>query len=300
MSQKEFRIALSRELVDNQTFRKRSFQTMPKHITKKKKRVEESDERQKRLYGVPEEVRYQKLEGGRRRGRGRRRPATRLQAQQGAEQPGDAISGAEDSEDEEEPEPAPVARHQPTANLLGWRRPTPLNKNQLSNLRRIIDDVDDFQYTNDRYRIHTRLFEFVFNKLRESRRYKLLPLPKATTGSVAQQMAWMPDESITDRNSQHISGQGRVVSRTNVPTRIVTAARVMCYRVIREQIDERHAWACLYWDRYRNTPAAWARNRNTYLVRGSSGLFEWTSFSTAIEDRSDAVTEFLNKFKTKG
>lgn len=61
MSQKEFRIALSRELVDNQTFRKRSFQTMPKHITKKKKRVEESDERQKRLYGVPEEVRYQKL-----------------------------------------------------------------------------------------------------------------------------------------------------------------------------------------------------------------------------------------------
>lgn len=61
MSQKEFRIALSRELVDNQTFRKRSFQTMPKHITKKKKRVEESDERQKRLYGVPEDVRYQKL-----------------------------------------------------------------------------------------------------------------------------------------------------------------------------------------------------------------------------------------------
>ncbi|CAG9568336.1 unnamed protein product [Danaus chrysippus] len=54
MNQKEFRIALSRKLVDNQTFRKRSFQTMPKHITKKKKRVEESDERQKRLWGTNE------------------------------------------------------------------------------------------------------------------------------------------------------------------------------------------------------------------------------------------------------
>lgn len=60
MSQKEFRIALSRELVDNQTFRKRSFQSMPKHITKKK-RVDASNERQKRLSGVPEEIRFERL-----------------------------------------------------------------------------------------------------------------------------------------------------------------------------------------------------------------------------------------------
>lgn len=61
MSQKEFRITLSRELVDNKTFRKRSSHSTPKYLGKKMKRVEESDERQKRIFGVPEEIRFERL-----------------------------------------------------------------------------------------------------------------------------------------------------------------------------------------------------------------------------------------------
>lgn len=60
MTQKEFRISLSRELVDNTTFRKRSFKSMPNYVSKKKK-VEESVERQKKIFGVPEEVRFERV-----------------------------------------------------------------------------------------------------------------------------------------------------------------------------------------------------------------------------------------------
>ncbi|CAK1592483.1 unnamed protein product [Parnassius mnemosyne] len=63
LSQKEFRLTLSRELVANATFRKRPFATMPKFASKKSKSVqsEESESRQKKLFGVPREIRFSEL-----------------------------------------------------------------------------------------------------------------------------------------------------------------------------------------------------------------------------------------------
>ncbi|CAH0731005.1 unnamed protein product, partial [Brenthis ino] len=61
--QKEFRLTLSRELVANATFQKRPFATMPKFASKKSKSVqsEESESRQKKLFGVPREIRFSEL-----------------------------------------------------------------------------------------------------------------------------------------------------------------------------------------------------------------------------------------------
>lgn len=236
------------------------------------------------------------------RGRGRRNELALLLDREDEAPEGDALAGVQEPEEPEENEPEPPARHQPTANLLGWKTPKPFNKNQHFNMTKIIDDPDDVEFTNDRYRIHPRMFEFVFNRLREAKRYKLLGLPSSTIGSVAQQLAWVPEEPAYDRNVQYISCQGRVTSFANVPTRIVTAARVLCYNVIRNvhgEDEDRHPWSCLHWNRYREVPGDWSGNRNTYLVRGTQGLYEYTPFSTALEERDDAVTAFLNKFKAR-
>ncbi|KAJ2952354.1 hypothetical protein O0L34_g4640 [Tuta absoluta] len=61
MDQKAFRIALARGLIGNLTFRKRKFSSTPKFSAKKKKNVDVSDSRQKKAYGVPEEIRYGNL-----------------------------------------------------------------------------------------------------------------------------------------------------------------------------------------------------------------------------------------------
>lgn len=60
MKQKDFRLALARELVDNTTYRKRPFKSLPNYVSKKKK-VNESGERQKQKFGVPHEVRFGRL-----------------------------------------------------------------------------------------------------------------------------------------------------------------------------------------------------------------------------------------------
>lgn len=248
----------------------------------------------------------------RRGGRGRGRPRVRrnelellVDRREGADeaqQPQADLDGVEEPEEdeseEEEPEP-PRPVHRPTANLLGWRTPFALNKNQHANVQKIIRDPDDVEFTNNRYRVHPRLFEFVFNRLREAKRYQLFDIPKNTTGSIAQQLAWTPEEAVIEPDVQYIHGQGRIIGSNNLAVRIVAAARVFCYRIIRNPIDGNNSWACLHWDRYANVPGNWSGNRNSYLVRGSRGLFEWTPFSTSIEDRNDAVTTFLNKFKAR-
>lgn len=56
MSQKAFRLALARGLINNTTFRKRKFSSMPKYA--KKSRKSEDDSRQKKVFSIPEEIQY--------------------------------------------------------------------------------------------------------------------------------------------------------------------------------------------------------------------------------------------------
>ncbi|XP_026735864.1 piggyBac transposable element-derived protein 4-like [Trichoplusia ni] len=58
MTQKYFRIALSKELINNLSFRKRSFHSMPKYNIKKSK---QSNERQKTVHSVPDGLRTEQL-----------------------------------------------------------------------------------------------------------------------------------------------------------------------------------------------------------------------------------------------
>lgn len=60
MTHKEFRLALSRELVANATYRKRSVAVMPKFASKKSKTTE-NQARQKTVFGVPQEIRCTEL-----------------------------------------------------------------------------------------------------------------------------------------------------------------------------------------------------------------------------------------------
>lgn len=63
LTQKQFRLILSRELVANATFRKRSFISMPKFASKKSKsaQTEQNASRQKKVFGVPEEIRFSEV-----------------------------------------------------------------------------------------------------------------------------------------------------------------------------------------------------------------------------------------------
>lgn len=216
----------------------------------------------------------------------------------------DIAGGIEEEEPELERPPTPRQINQPTANLLGWHRSTILNKNQQAEMLNVIEDPEDIEYVIPRYCVHRGLFEFVYRRLREAQRYKITPLPKNTDGSVAQQLAWKPTTAIVNRHKQFIAGEGKVMSRTIVPTRIVTAARVFCYRSIRPEIDDDVAgrvdpWCCLHWGRYTNVPGDWRGNRNHYLTHGMPGLYDCLPFGSSIEGRDDAVVDFLNKFKAR-
>lgn len=142
----------------------------------------------------------------------------------------------------------------PNANLLGWRTPVTLNKNQMAEMLNVFDDPEDVEFQNQRYCVHRELFEYVYRRLRECQRYKLSNLPKTINGSVAQQLVWKPKVPILHRNRQFISGEGQITSRTLLPTRIVAMARVLSYRSLRSEHDDEevdvavHPWSCIDWN----------------------------------------------------
>lgn len=55
MNQKAFRLVLARALINNITFRKRTFSSMPKYATVSKRG---DDSRQKKVFNIPEEIQY--------------------------------------------------------------------------------------------------------------------------------------------------------------------------------------------------------------------------------------------------
>ncbi|CAH0725618.1 unnamed protein product, partial [Brenthis ino] len=167
----------------------------------------------------------------------------------------------------------------------------------------LIPDVDHVDFQIDRYSLNRDIFELVYRRLRECARYKVVPIPKGTTGSLAQQLAWRPSAPVVSRDAHFISGEGKIISRTLVRTRLVTAARVLCYRAVRPEFGDEdgpeiNPWSCIWFVRYREVPQQWSANRNNRLVDGTCGPYEHTPFSSSIENRHDALTEFLNKFKT--
>lgn len=135
-------------------------------------------------------------------------------------------------EEEEEDAPQPV---RPTANLLGWHKPTSLRPNQLSELSDVLPEPERPFMRIARYSVHRELFEFVERKLRECKRYKLSQIPCTTAGSVAQQVTWSPSEWTPNRFDHFTSQPGQCTSRTTLPLRVANAAKVMCYRAIRRE-----------------------------------------------------------------
>ncbi|KAJ8720668.1 hypothetical protein PYW08_006133 [Mythimna loreyi] len=88
-------------------------------------------------------------------GRIERRPAVRPARRLDVEVPRpDDVDIAEDVEEEEDAQrpPTPNPAHQPTANLLGWRQATALNKNQLGEITQISEDPVEVEYVFQRRR----------------------------------------------------------------------------------------------------------------------------------------------------
>ncbi|CAH0730257.1 unnamed protein product, partial [Brenthis ino] len=221
---------------------------------------------------------------------------------EGVMEQADAHYDEDEAGGEEEEPPAWLA----TQNLLGWRPGRPLSKYQSQEILPMIPDTDDVQYQIRRYSLNRNVFEFVYRRLGECARYKIISVPKGTTGSVAQQLAWKPSNPIVSREARFVSGEGKIVSRTMVPTHLVTAARVLCYRTIKAEFGDEdegdepdvNPWSCLWFNRYREVPQQGTANRNNTLVDGMRGLYEHMPFASSIENRRDALIEFLNKFKT--
>lgn len=102
------------------------------------------------------------------------------------------LDGVAEQEPEEPQEGGPL----PTVNLLGWSPSRQLTANQLREVERAID-LEDEGFYNDRYCVRRELYELVERRLRECRRYKMTHIPKGTSGSVVQQVAWKPTRHIT-------------------------------------------------------------------------------------------------------
>ncbi|KAJ8720667.1 hypothetical protein PYW08_006132 [Mythimna loreyi] len=67
------------------------------------------------------------------------RPARRLDVEVPRPDDVDIAEGVEEEEDAQRP-PTSNPAHQPTANMLGWRQATALNKNQLAEMTQIFED----------------------------------------------------------------------------------------------------------------------------------------------------------------
>lgn len=205
---------------------------------------------------------------------------------------------AADAEEPAPPEEAPL--NLPTSNLLGWRRSAVLSVNQLQELSNILPEAG---IVNGAFAVCRELFEFVERRLRECKRYKLSPIPKTTAGSIAQQVTWHPSEPTLNRFAHFTTAPGQCSSRTALPVRVATAARVMCYRAVRRELlnpdnDIVHTWSCFNYDRYLNVPQNWRANRNAIIQQGMNGLIDGNPFKTSVCSRMDTLHEYLSKFKT--
>lgn len=133
--------------------------------------------------------------------------------------------------------PAPAQplrrRNRPTVNLLGWRPARTLDKNQLSE---IPDDVTHTRRTIPRYGYNPELFELALRRIKEVKRYKLVPLPVNRGGSVAQQLIWDPEQEHLGYLDRQSASQGAISSHTKIHARIATIAKVLCYRSIRRNV----------------------------------------------------------------
>lgn len=80
-----------------------------------------------------------------------------------------------------------------------------------------------------------------------------------------------------------IGQQGQLQSRAMLPVRIAVAAKVMCYRAIRRELevdDVINPWICFHYGGYENVPQNWRANRNTLVQRGMDGLIGYALFAT--------------------
>lgn len=144
------------------------------------------------------------------------------------------LDGVQEVEPEESPaEEGPL----PTANLLGWSPSRQLTANQLREVERAIDPEGDAFYIK-RYCIKRELYELVERRLRECRRYKMTHIPKGTTGSIVQQVAWKPTRYVTSRLHQFIEMDGTAITRTALPLRAAVAAKVHCYTSVKPDLED--------------------------------------------------------------
>lgn len=212
----------------------------------------------------------------------RREREERRRAEEAGRPDPDEEGGAAEIRDEGE-EQVEERRAQPTVNLLGWRKPKLLSANQYREMDNVLDE--DNNLINARYAIRRELFEFVARRLRECKRYKMAPLPSTTGGSQVQQVIWSPHNFSVSRFQQAIEADGTACSRTTMPLRAAIAAKVMCYRTLRRELENDegvavNTWACFHFGGYTEVPQKWRNNRNALVQQGYEGLINYTPFRT--------------------
>lgn len=178
------------------------------------------------------------------------------------------------SEEDLQPPPDVAEANLPTVNLLGWAMPRTLTKNQLAEVQGALPDVEDFALVNHTYRVHRGLFDLAYRRLSEVRNYKLSDPPSSADGSMAQQATWRPCKPATGRFQRYVETPGQVISRTQLPVRVITAAKVFAYRTVRREFEDEddeeadtNPWSCFDFDRYRDVPENWRQNRNISQYR---------------------------------
>lgn len=176
--------------------------------------------------------------------------------------------------------------------------PRTLTKNQIAEIQGAIPDPDDYALVNTTFQIHRGLFELAYRRTLEVRGYKLADPPASTDGSMAQQATWRPCQPTRGRFQRYVETPGQVMARTELPVRVITAAKVFAYRTIRREFEDEddedvayNSWACFDFDRYRDVPENWRANRNTKIQRGTDGLITYAPFKTQVSSRVDTAVE---------
>lgn len=102
---------------------------------------------------------------------------------------------------------------------------------------------------------------------------------------MAQQATWRPCKPATGRFQRYVETPGQVISQTQLPVRVITAAKVFEYRTVRREFEdeddeeaETNPWSSFDFDRYRDVPENWRQNRNTRIQRGTEGLVTYAPF----------------------